>query len=310
MAGLTLGAGMATAQSETDVVIAGSSLGGSWYALSTGIAEVLNRNSDLLQATSSVGASVENAHFVAQGEYEFAFTLTDIANYAYNGGREFEEAYPDLRAVLSGQTLPTHLIVAADSDITSYADLGGKRVAMGPPGGGTALVADAILEAAGVGTDFRPFYLSHSEGSAALRDGTVDGQIYTAGSGSPGIVELATTYDVRFVPVEDSLMEAVLSEHPYWSAGDIAAGTYGQEMDVPTVTARAVVLTRADVEDAVVSDFLTQFFEHHDDLVAVHSVANQWTLDGAMSGISLPLHPGAIAYYEAQGLEPPAALLP
>lgn len=280
--------GNAFAQSKISVVVAGSSLGGSWYALSTGIAEVINRNSDVLQATSSVGASVENAHFVAQGEYEFGFTLTDIANYAYNGGREFDAPNPELRAVLSGQVLPTHLIVPAGSDIQNYSDLGGKRVAVGPPGGGTALIADAILTAAGVGTDFRPFYLSHSEGSAALRDGTVDAQIYTAGSGSPGIVELATTSDVRFVPVEEELMGSVLSKHPYWSQGDIVAGTYGQDNDVPTVTARAVVLTRADVPDKIVTDFLTQWFEHHDDLVAVHSVASQWTLEGARDFASAP----------------------
>ncbi len=297
------------AQETTSVVIAGTALGGTWYVLSAAMAEVLNEHVPGIRATSTVGATVENTHFVGRGESEFGFALTDNAYYGYIGEREFQEAYGDLRAVVAGQELPIHLMVRADSDITSYEDLAGRRVALGSAGGGTQLVAEAVLEEYGL--DYQPFFLTHPEGHSALADRTVDAQFVVTSPNNPGIAELTTTTDIRFIPTDPDILEAVLERHPYWFAGTIPAGTYrGQDSDLIEVTARGIIITNANVSDDVVYSFINAWFEHQDELIAAHSVAADWTLEDALGGVALPVHSGAVQYYDEIGIEVPADLRP
>jgi len=51
-------------------------------------------------------------------------------------------------------------------------------------------------------------------------------------------------------------------------------------------------------------------YDHHDKLVAAHKAASYTTLDSAMGGMTIPLHPGAIQYFQEQGVEVPEKLIP
>jgi TRAP-type uncharacterized transport system substrate-binding protein len=51
-------------------------------------------------------------------------------------------------------------------------------------------------------------------------------------------------------------------------------------------------------------------FENIADLQAVHPAANETTVDFTMSATPIPLHPGAIRYYEEIGATIPDALRP
>ena len=46
-------------------------------------------------------------------------------------------------------------------------------------------------------------------------------------------------------------------------------------------------------------------YEHLDDIRTINAKANYVSLEDAMSGIPSNLHPGAIKYYEEQGLTVP-----
>jgi TRAP-type uncharacterized transport system substrate-binding protein len=51
-------------------------------------------------------------------------------------------------------------------------------------------------------------------------------------------------------------------------------------------------------------------FDNIADLQAVHPAANETTVDFTMSATPIPLHPGAIRYYEEAGAQVPDALRP
>ena len=51
-------------------------------------------------------------------------------------------------------------------------------------------------------------------------------------------------------------------------------------------------------------------FENIADMQAVHPAANQTTVEFTLSATPIPLHPGAIRYYEEAGAEIPDRLRP
>jgi TRAP-type uncharacterized transport system substrate-binding protein len=51
-------------------------------------------------------------------------------------------------------------------------------------------------------------------------------------------------------------------------------------------------------------------YENIDELAKAHQVAKQIDMNKAFEGLMIPLHPGAIKYYEEQGIKVPDKLKP
>jgi hypothetical protein len=61
--------------------------------------------------------------------------------------------------------------------------------------------------------------------------------------------------------------------------------------------------------DDFVYEVCKKYFENPDILIAAHPSAREARLDGVLIS-PLPLHPGAIKYYEEKGLKIPESLIP
>ncbi len=79
---------------------------------------------------------------VAQSDWQF---------HAYNGTSKFEDdgKFDKLRAVFSVHGEPFTVIARADSGITTFDDLKGKRVNVGNPGSGQRATMEVVLDAKG-----------------------------------------------------------------------------------------------------------------------------------------------------------------
>ena len=64
------------------------------------------------------------------------------------------------------------------------------------------------------------------------------------------------------------------------------------------------------VDDVHHADLAQLLFEHTDELIAVHPAANETTVVFTMESTPIPLHPGAIRYFEEAGHEVPDRLRP
>jgi TRAP transporter TAXI family solute receptor len=89
---------------------------------------------------------------------------------------------------------------------------------------------------------------------------------------------------------------------PYVSV-TIPAGTYqGQTEDVQTAGVGNMLITSSDVPDEIVYQMTKALFENLDRMVAAHAAAKGITLEHALDGLPVPLHPGAERYYREVGL--------
>jgi len=97
----------------------------------------------------------------------------------------------------------------------------------------------------------------------------------------------------------------------FFVPGVILANSYpGQSEDAKTLAVMAIIVARDDIPEGIVYKFLEIMYSHLDELRKVHARAQDISLDTALKGMSVPLHPGAIKFFESKGISIPQELRP
>ena len=136
----TMSATPATAQQKF-ISIGTGGVTGVYYPTGGAICRLVNKKRKehgIRCSAESTGGSVYNINTIRAGELEFGVAQSDWQYHAYHGTSKFEKAGPfkKLRSMFPVHAEPFTLIVRADSGITGFADLKGKRVNIGNPGSG------------------------------------------------------------------------------------------------------------------------------------------------------------------------------
>ncbi len=286
---------------ELFAVVAAGSPGGVYFPLGAGIAYVLERRIDGMTAMSeTTGASVENCRLVATGESEMGMAMANVAWDAYEGEEAFEDdGELPIRTLFSMYPAQQHLLVPEGSDIETVYDLAGKSVSVDAPGSGCEVTSYIILEAAGIRDEVDTLNYSQPEARDALVDGEVDAVFYNFASPAAVVDEIQAARDIRFVPMDDDLFDAIIEDYPYFSPGTIPEGHYGLEEDVPALTVGNLMLVHKDMDEQLAYDMLDAIFheESLDELIGIHPIAENFTVELAAEA-PVPFHPGAERYFE------------
>ncbi|MCL0030058.1 TAXI family TRAP transporter solute-binding subunit [Dehalococcoidia bacterium] len=280
-------------------------VGGIAFPYGGGVAEIITDHVPGLTATAEVtGAAVANVRLVNAGEVKIGHASTCVAYTAFHGIGVFEgEEMPALRALFYLYPSFFYLVTLADSGIYSIADIVGRRISTGAPGSGTEVITVKVLTALGYSLDdFIVSRLSFAENVTALRDGVIDVGAWVAGLPVASIIDIATTHDIRIIPLSPEEQAKVIAAHPYYHADAVPAGEYrGVDEPVPTIGVGNIYVVRKDMQYRAVYEILKAVFENLDFLRKVHVAAELTKLEtGAMSPI--PLHPGAERFFRDRGI--------
>jgi len=302
--------GCAPKVEKTEVMLYTGGTAGVYFPLGSKYAEMLNKYSEIIDASAvTSGASVTNVKGIEKGESQAGLIQNDVSYYARKGIFMFENPVLQLQGVATLYPETIQFVVRAESDIYTLADLEGKNVAVGAPGSGTAVCCEQILRAAGIWDTIMRFDLSFAEAATALKLGQVDVGFLVAGYPTSAIEEVAVTIPVRIVSIPGEILDKLYTEgYPFYVRQAIPKGTYKMTEDVASCAVMAMLCVHKDLSDDVVYDMTEILFEHLDELRAAHVKAADITLDTALDGMSLILHPGAVKYYEEKGILVPAEL--
>lgn len=297
------------ASARTFLSIATGSTGGTYYPLGGGIAEIISKNVPEFQVTSETGnASVANINLVGSRQIEMAFAQNDIAYWASKGMDPFKERYDNLRVVASLYPEHVHCITLKGSGVNDIMDIRGKRVSVGAPGSGVLGDVSAILKLAELRyADMSADFLDFNNTTRRFKDGQLDVGFVVAGYPTSSVIDLAATHDIDLVSFNDDFMSRLTAEYPYFVKDIIPAGTYrGVDRDVVTPAVMAILICEANLPDDVIYRFTKALWENIADLHKVHPKAVLITLETALDGVSVPLHPGAAKFYSEKGMAVPA----
>jgi TRAP transporter TAXI family solute receptor len=297
-------AGAAAAQDFINVLTGGTS--GVYYPMGVALSKIYGEkiagSRPSVQATK---ASVENLNLLQQGKGEIALTLGDSLASAWKGEEDagFKAPLKKLRGIAAIYPNYVQIVASKDSGIKTLADLKGKRLSVGAPKSGTELNARAILGAAGIAyKDLgKVEYLPFAESVELMKNRQLDATLQSAGLGVASIRDLATSVEIVVVEVPAAIVDKVGA--PFVKAA-IPANTYtGQGEVVNTAAVLNYIVTHEGLKEDLVYQMTKALFENLDALAAAHAAGKAIKLENALSGMPVPLHPGAAKYLKEKGLK-------
>ena len=262
---------------------------------------------NLIASAVSSRGSVDNVNAIISGLRNSGFAQSDVAYWAYTGTGTMEGKEPakDLRTIAALFQEHIHLVALKKSNINSVKDLKGKRVSLDEPGSGTYVDAKLILESNGLSTsDVKAEALKGKAATDALRNGKVDAIFVVAGYPTGAIVELASAVDIKFVQIDGAGAKALTSKYGFFSESPIPSGTYEGVDKVNTVAVGAQWFTSAKEDSELIYQITKALWnkESRKLMDVGHAKGKTITPDTALSGVGVPLHPGAEKFYKEAGL--------
>ncbi len=296
--------GASSTQTHRLVMVTGGDAG-TYYAFGGVIASVLTDSIENVEVTATTsGASAANARSLNNKEADLAILQNDVLAYAVGGTESMADdgAMPQLRAIASLYPEAVQLVATKASGIKTIEDLKGKRVCVGDAGSGSEVNAKQVLEACGLSyDDFDVQYLSFSEASTAMQNGTVDAAFNTSAMPNSAITELANYTDIVVVPIDGAYADALIAKYPFYAKTTVGKDIYGTDADVQSVAMMAVLACTAELDADVVYNITKQLFEQNAALSA-HIRGKDVTLESALDGVTVSFHEGAAKYYKEKGI--------
>lgn len=294
---LSLAATPALAQERVAIGTGGT--GGLFYVIGAGMADILNKHMENTTARAEVtGASVENIRRVAADQMTFGFSSSSTLYEAKNGMGPFDGDAQPVAAMAYLYPAVLQIATVADTGIASLEDLAGKKVNLGPPGSNAAVLAQRLLEAYGVFDPGNAQFLSYTEGTNALMNGTVDATVVLAGAPTAALIDLDAQRDMVLLPLDEQKVSGLFEKYPFYQPYEIPAGTYpDQKEGVMVINDPATIFTSEGADEGLVNSITKTIFEHLDELGEVHPQAKAIALDTATK-TPIDLHPGAKAYFD------------
>lgn len=279
------------------IVISTGNSSGIYAAYGARFAELIEDDSDTEVDVEQSGGSIENIKRLASGQTDLTFSAADALVDATQGRGQFDEPVP-LRSLGRIYDDFMHLVVPDDSAITDLQDLRGKRVAMGAPASGTALISHRVFRAAKLpvsAIDARA--LSLSEAIDHLRSGKIDAFFWSGGLRTPALTQLADVFPFRLVPLGKTVDRVRKKFGSGYRHGTMLPGTYGLPDEIPTLAVPNMLVVRADASNEFAAATLDALFDNREAIARAVPAAS--LLDRAKAIFTSPvaLHPGAISYY-------------
>tara|TARA_R100000005_G_scaffold93702_2_gene69770 strand:+ start:732 stop:1859 length:1128 start_codon:yes stop_codon:yes gene_type:complete len=261
----------------------------------------------LLAVAQTANGSVSNIEDVQSRKIESGFTQSDVAYWALSGSNVFEAAGPqrDIRGIASLYHEDIHVVARKGSGISRITDLRGKRVSLDDPGSGTLVGARIILNAYGLTEDdLEAQYIKAGDSIKKIREGKLDAFFIIAGNPSRAISELSEEGLVTLIPISGPIASRLTWENPFFTPSIIPAGSYAGVEAVRTLGVAALWVVSSAQSDVQVYEITKRFWENLPDLkkLGLHPKIDRITMATAFFSMSVPLHPGALKYYQESGL--------
>lgn len=290
---------------------------GKSFAVGVGISSLAKvklqplRKMDLSPVESS--GFVENVRMLQHNDAQFAILQAMFGHFARTGTGTFDGEQPndDVQAIAMLWRDADHFVINQDyvktGTIADMAQLRGMSVSLGPDGPGPYDSNRLLLSHFGIDASdaFHLRRLNYRQSAQAIKDGDIKAMSTPIRPPAPHVQEaLASTGDrYKLLEFTDDQIARADGGLGLWTRYIIPAATYpGQDRDIQTVAKSNLLVVRKDVDPEVVYEVTKAVFENLDFLRNIHDAMYETSIDRALVGIPMELHPGALRYFQEVGL--------
>ncbi|MBU2965341.1 TAXI family TRAP transporter solute-binding subunit [Amphritea sp. 2_MG-2023] len=317
------GATMVQAADNRSYILATASTGGTYYPVGVALATLTKvklepKHKVSLSAINSAGSG-ENIKLLSENEAQFAILQGLYGAWAWNGEGAFAQSGPkkNIRSVsMLWQNVEQFAVktdLAKTGTIDDIAGLDGKKFSIGKKNSGTEGSGLQILGGLGVKTDSLDMaYMGYGPSADALQNGTIVGMNIPSGVPTSAITRAyaALGSDMTVLDFTDEQIKRANGNYQLWTRYVIPANTYpGQVKDINTMAQPNFLAVRDDLSEEDVYLLTKSIYENLSFLNGIHKATKAMSLEKAIAGLPIPLHPGAARYYKEVGLTIPAHLI-
>ncbi len=319
---LILSVASTNAKEAKDYILNTASTGGTYHPVGTAIStlskvKLLPKQKFSLTAVNSAGSGA-NVQALGAGTADFAILQGLYGSYAATGTGPVTSKQTNIRSVTMLWQNVEQFVIANKyvkaGNMDDIVALKGQSMGLGKQNSGTLGSNKVLLKGLGLDID-KDFKLVHA-GYGPTADALANGQIAGAGipSGPPtgAITKLLAANEGKFTLLDVTSEQAKKMDdgRGLWTPSVIAAGTYpGQTKDVNTIAQPNFLAVNANVDEEHVYLLTKTLYENLGFLQAIHKATKAMDVKVAMSGLPVPLHPGAARYYKEVGLTIPDNLI-
>ena len=286
-----------------------ASQGGTYFVYGNGLAGFIGEALGINASGEVTGGPVQNATLVEMGDHGIGLVTMGPAYEAWTGVSELAPGleHSNMRALFPMYQTPFQVITMANSGIESVTDLAGRRVSVGPAGGTPGTYWPRFMETLGV--EATVSNAGAADAASQLKDGLIDAFAFAAGVPISAFSQLAAEADVRMFGFNEAELATILEAHPEVSPLAIPAGTYsGHDYDQNTVAMWNYAIANQSMPESLAYEIVKLVMENHDRMMAIHGAARETVMENVLNNTFLPFHPGAVRYYEENGIEIPENL--
>lgn len=260
----------------------------------------------------------------ARGEIDFFSSVPSLVNLMagqkamYQKIKDAPALAGNLRAILGFKAGAYHPVTLASSGIEKWQDLKGRTVFTGPPAGSASATSEALIKLITgyeAGTDYTAVRLSWGEGYAALADGKIDMMVRPAEIGSANIEQFGLSGKFRVLSIPDSIRDSEgmrkLFGRPGRGMATFNGDVYKGQLTTGVITALGFfqfVGTHVGADEEAVYKATKSFWENISEVQNTAFFLKEVTKETAFTSVNVPLHKGALRYYDEAGFTVPAEL--
>ncbi|MEM9442965.1 MAG: TAXI family TRAP transporter solute-binding subunit [Pseudomonadota bacterium] len=260
----------------------------------------------------------------AKGEIDFFSSVPSLVNLMAGQKRMYEniddapELSKNLRAILGFKAGAYHPVTLAGSGIEDWQDIKGKTVFTGPPAGSASATSEALIKIITgyeANQDYTAVRLSWGEGYTALADGKIDMMVRPAEIGSANIEQFGLSGEFRVLSIPEDVVSSDAMQGLFGRPGrgmaSFDGGIYKGQLTEGEITALGFfqfVGTHQGAPDDTVYEATKSFWENIEEVQATAFFLKEVTKGTAFTAVNVPLHPGALRYYEEAGFDIPDEL--
>lgn len=297
---LTLALSVCGISHAQELRIGTASQGGAFYPVGQAISTLVNMYSkDLTMVPVVTQGSVQNPRLVNSKEVDIAITNNNLGVLANKGVGPYKKSGAmQLRSLGSLHFSILHMITLADSDISSISDLKGKRVAVGPAGGGTIPFLNQVLGLADLTPDdITPSFLSYGDGFSQLSDGNVDAAFALSGYPAGAVMQAQANKKLKFIPLTDDQLASALDKYPNYNRVEVPADVYNTDEAGVVLGVNNMLIVDASMSEDHAFQITSAIYDNLEEFRAENAYARQIVPERALE-LKVPLHPGAAKYFK------------
>jgi len=208
---------------------------GTYYQIAQDIKQVAEKEGIPIEIVQTNG-SFDNINLLGSEKVDIAILQLDVLKFTSEmmQARANFNVLKELKVILNLYFEEIHVITRNDA-IRSLNQLDGKKVALGPEGGGSALTAEVLLAANGL--SIQKFFDAPNEALQKLERGELDALIFVGGAPVPAFEQLDKSFHFVQLPA-NPILEQIYQKKK------IDKTIYSWAGEVETFAVPSVIMTR------------------------------------------------------------------